>query len=267
MLSHCPPSRACVNCPLWNECGGRARAAHCHGFLHIDDAIVQKGRVGHHTWQSEMLCERPNRSACVYAEFDRALHVFDDAAAPGQVQSQKASAACIGGMDFGYRAPTVILWAMVRDDGMLEVFDEICERGRPSDHFIACARRKSESLGCWPQWIGADPAGHQRNEQTGCSTISLWKSAGFRIRTRTLNIEAGLEAVRAKLLRADGSIGLHIHRRCTNLIEAMTAYHYPHDDPESSLPVKDGPDHACDALRYMITNLDHAMSAVRRRPY
>jgi hypothetical protein len=115
-----------------------------------------------------------------------------------------------------------------------------------------------------PRWFGADPAGHQRSEQTGGSTISIWKRAGFSIRTRTLGIEPGIMAVRARLKRADGRIMLRIHHRCEELIDAMLKYRYPERD-DATVPLKDGSDHAADALRYLVTNLDRP-GGTRMRP-
>jgi phage terminase large subunit len=68
----------------------------------------------------------------------------------------------------------------------------------------------------------------------------------------------GLALVRARLAPADGNgPRLFVHQRCEKLIESLERYHYPEDDPESDSPVKrDGFDHAVDALRYMIQNLD-----------
>ena len=44
-------------------------------------------------------------------------------------------------------------------------------------------------------------------------------------------------------------------------------YHYPPQSPEAETPVKDGHDHAADALRYMITNLDRGDWNVTVRMY
>ncbi len=41
---------------------------------------------------------------------------------------------------------------------------------------------------------------------------------------------------------------------CTRLIECLSRYHFNESKPESLEPEKDGFDHACDALRYMILN-------------
>ena len=62
--------------------------------------------------------------------------------------------------------------------------------------------------------------------------------------------------MRTRLAPADGPPRLWVHRRCGHLIEALETYHFPEDQPESAVPVKDGPDHAVDALRYLVQNLD-----------
>ncbi|MEL6796140.1 MAG: hypothetical protein AAFO89_04875 [Planctomycetota bacterium] len=49
------------------------------------------------------------------------------------------------------------------------------------------------------------------------------------------------------------------------LIEALERYHYPEDRPEATEPVKDGFDHAADALRYLVINLDEPYSSQRSR--
>jgi phage terminase large subunit len=73
-----------------------------------------------------------------------------------------------------------------------------------------------------------------------------------------MGVVDSLALVRARLAPADGNgPRLFVHRRCEKLIESLERYHYPEDDPESDSPVKrDGFDHAVDALRYMIQNLD-----------
>src|SRR4030095_4697418 len=118
------------------------------------------------------------------------------------------------------------------------------------------ASRCKAATGTRLAWIGADPAGLQRSDQTGISTIAHWRRAGFVIRTLPTTIEAGIETVRARLRSADGAIGLRIHRRCRQLIRALREYHFDPKRPASETPVKDGPDHAADALRYLIVNLD-----------
>jgi hypothetical protein len=175
----------------------------------------------------------------------------------------------LGGIDFGYRAPTVFLWAWhdLVDDALYIVDEQVASERTASLHIENAQRRAREKGYAQPAWIGADPAGHQRNEHTGRSTIALWRDAGFMVRTRAHAIEAGVSAVRARLKRADGTIGLVIHPRCARLIDSLLRYHYPTDRERDDQPVKDGPDHACDALRYLVFNLDGRSGEVVVRPY
>jgi hypothetical protein len=105
-------------------------------------------------------------------------------------------------------------------------------------------------------WIGIDPAGFQRHEHLGTSSAALLMRAGFEIRARRSEVQGGIRSVSALLRSADGRVRLRIDPRCTRLIEALRTYHYPADQKESLEPVKDGSDHACDALRYLVVNLD-----------
>jgi hypothetical protein len=294
VLERCPPARDCATCPLWDDCRGMAKAA--RGFLHIDDAIMQKSRVSDDAWKSEMLCSRPSVSHRVYPEFEPAVHVqpfslktvaggTDEPPRLARVDSapQISHGRCeahrpwhpslrgvwLGGIDFGYRAPTVFLWAWHdhAHDALYIVDEQVASERTASAHIERALSRMREAAYGRPAWVGADPAGHQRNEHTGRSTISLWREAGFMVRTKAHAIEQGVAALRARLRRADGTIGLIIHPRCEKLIDAMLRYHYPPDRERDDQPVKDGPDHACDALRYLVFNLDGRSGDVVVREY
>ncbi len=263
VLEHCPAHRACESCGLFDEadggCHGRAKIG--GGFFHIDDALDQRARISLPAWRSEMLCQRPDVSDCVYPEFDEATHVFGDDAPP----AGDDASIWLGGIDFGYHAPTALLLATLDGAGTLHVMDEIIERGCRTSRMIERARALCATHAISHaklRWIGADPAGLQRSDQSGVSTIALWRRAGFRVRHRSTSIEAGVEAVRARLAPADGRIGVRVHRRCAGLIRALREYHYPSDRRDDLPPVKDGPDHACDALRYLIVNLDLGAAGV-----
>jgi len=255
-LSRCEPQRPCETCSLWNDCQGRAKSA--RGFIDIDDAIQQQTRIGVGTWRSEMLCAQPSRDHQVYPEFDRDTHVaaFDvDDDTPGL---------WLGGMDFGYRDPTVLLWAHRDEHDVLRICDELVLKTHTTEAVIQAATQRR-----WPRpkWLAADPAGHQRNDQTGLSAIQVWRRAGWSVRTRGTTIEAGVLAVRRRLLAADGRIRLFVHPRCAHLIEALTMYHYPPDRPGCDTPVKDGHDHAADALRYLVVNIQAMRHGLRVRQY
>jgi len=242
-LTTCEPERPCSSCDLEPECAGRAKEA--TGHIAIDDAIALKRRASAASWASEMLCERPSRSDAVYPEFEPDMHV-----APFEIDHRWR---WVCGMDFGFRAPTVVLWGAVDAGGVLRIVDERIERQRTLEKHIEAMRSAR-----WPSpaWIGVDPAGRQRSDQTGLSAVALLRRAGFVVRDRRESVAAGLGAVRARLAPATGAPTLYIHPRCKGLIESLRRYRYPEARPDDESPMKDGADHAPDALRYLVVNLD-----------
>jgi hypothetical protein len=257
-LPGAPPSRPCA---LYEECGGRAklrgqgrgeRESEMEGHIEVQDVLRQKARVPRAVWESEMLCLRPSRTSAVLPEFDVREHVVRQMPAEGEIVRW------IGGMDFGFRAPTVVLWGALDHRARLWIMDERIVRQEVLLRHIEAIRTSK-----WPamEWIGIDPAGYQRSDQTGECNAAVMQRHGLRPRGRQAGILAGLVAIRARLRPADGSgARLLVHERCPGLIEAMQRYRYDDARPDSDQPVKDGPDHAVDALRYMVVNLDSASS-------
>ncbi len=298
VLEHCTDDRPCEPCGLRVECDGRAklRLASVAGHYHIDDALSAKARVSVSQWRSEMLCGRPSRSDSVYPEFDPAVHVFDsevaiptplpdpnaDPLAPSPVVPESIGSpppTLICGMDFGVRSPAVILWALLGVEGSLRVIDESVVSGEKTGSHV---ERIVSSRWGRPAWVGIDPAGCAKNEQTLLSAADLLRRSGLEIRAKRIGVHQGVRLVQARLAPALFVVGggvagrqshsgaergqgltnslaeprVLIHARCIKLIEAMSRYHYDPDRRECIDPVKDGNDHACDALRYMIINID-----------
>ena len=112
-----------------------------------------------------------------------------------------------------------------------------------------------------PVWLGVDPAGHQRNSHSGLSDVQQLRKRGWRVRSRRSRLAEGIELVRRRLDRGT----LRISPNCVKLIAAMQAYHFDASRPGVEEPVKDGPDHACDALRYMLVNLEASGEAQVRQ--
>lgn len=279
VLERCGPEHACDGCALHGPCAGRAKdPARVPGHLHVADALAHKARISTHAWESEMLCERPTRGGTVLPEFDQRVHVYgraDDAYAPASALD--ATRLVVAGMDFGYRAPTVIVWGEVSPDHVLRITHEHVQAERRLEDHIAelSAAGRPRAL-----WVAVDPAGGQRNDQTGASNILMLRRAGWVVKSRRAGIHEGLELVRRRLEGTPlqhgrpgqpgtldrTSPGLLIHARCTHLITAMHRYRYDEARPESLTPVKDGHDHAVDALRYLIVALD-AISPARHGSY
>lgn len=247
VLDRCGSEYECKVCPLWNECQGSAKLEdRPAGHLSIADAISLKGRVSLSTWDAEMRCERPKSDDAVLPEFDQALHVRD---AP-EIDEEWS---WVLGMDFGYRSPTVIVWGVLSPAGVLHIVRErVASRCLLNEHIDAMLEDEEQR----PAWIGIDPAGWQGNAQTGLSDAQQIQRAGLSVRARRTTIRAGLDLLRARLRPATGEPTLFISPECPHLIESLERYHYDMQRPMSEEPAKDGPDHAVDALRYLVTNLD-----------
>lgn len=253
------------------------------GHFSISDAIRMKGRVSLPVWRTEMLCLEPSRSDTVFPEFDRARHVFAAweggdgegeewfkemdspleafdplrTATIGSVFARAARhATFVCGIDFGFRAPTVILWAAVDSSGTLRILDERHVTRQTTKQHAEAILRGNGRYWRAPDWIGADPAGKQRQSQSGVSDVDVLKGEGLKVKVRGSVIQEGLVLIRERLCAADGTVRLLVHERCKKLIEAFVQYHYKVEDKEDANPVKDGSDHAIDALRYLVLNLD-----------
>lgn len=247
VLERCEDRYACDGCALWIECQGSAKSAdRAAGHLSIADALSLKGRVSMRTWDAEMRCERPKSDDAVLPEFDRDLHVREFVESEGELRWML-------GMDFGYRSPTVIVWGALNPDGVLHIVRErVASRCLLNEHIDAMLEDERRK----PSWIGIDPAGWQGNAQTGLSDAQQIQRAGLTVRARRTTIRAGLDLLRARLRPATGEPTLFISPACPHLIESLERYHYDMQRPMSEEPAKDGPDHAVDALRYLVTNLD-----------
>lgn len=242
VLERCGPERECETCPLFDECNGRAKT-HAGGHFAIDDAIRMKRRVSLETWESEMLCRRPSTRGRVFPHFEAQAHV--------RTWEGRAERTVLG-VDFGFSNPFVALWIAVGPGGRLWVFDEhVQERWTTQQHAAFLAKKP------WPkpEVIFCDPAGSARNAQTAASDVEVLRRAGYAVRHRPSRIVDGLELIRQALRPATGKPRLLVDPRCTKLIHALEAYHYPETGGE--LPLKDGVhDHPIDALRYALLGLE-----------
>ncbi len=276
VAARCPEARPCDGCVLWQDCGGRAKAA--SGFVPIEDLIDQRLRTSDLTWSAEMMCRRPGVKDSVYPNFDDARHVTPAMPGSGPTPARAAKAEdegtdedrWVGGMDFGLRNPHAMLWARVVGRGVsarVHIIDEYIVEGITLDRHLEAiamqAKQRQYPSAEQLDWVGVDPAGHQRNRHTGRTDIAWLRSAGYRVRSGRSRIAEGIEIVRRRLDRDT----LTIHPRCAQLIRALRGYRFDPDRPGRTEPVKDGPDHACDALRYLLWNLEQGGGEAVKRSY
>ena len=284
VLGPCEEARVCGSCALEVDCGGRAkersRAGEVPGFVSIDDAIRLRSRVDQMTWESEMLCLRPRMSSMVYEEFDPQIHVL-----PAEECGTDATLRCgagvraglglrwIAGMDFGIRSETAMVLASVDAAGVVRIEREHVRPGMRLEEHLAVLRKWDGELrgsgdegadGRGIEWVGIDPAGLQRSEQTGLSNATVLRRAGFVVRARHGRVMEGVRAVKKRLGHGAVSPRLFVRRSCERLAESMQRYRFNPARTERLEPMKDGHDHVCDALRYLVLNLDGGEEEVVR---
>ncbi len=250
--------RNCSCCPLWCDCGGKAKEA--AGYLKIDDCITQMRRSSRAGWESEMLCRRPNLENVVFDQFDESIHVKQVEYNPDLPLYRT--------LDFGFVNPFVCLWLQVDAGGVVRVLDEyIRSRLAIAAHAEALKARtpggeaKVAATFC-------DPAGAGVNDVTGTSAVRELRGLGIAVRYRPSRILEGVELIRRALCCGGGKSTLVISPRCERLIEALRCYHYPDFSAGSGseLPLKDGLyDHPIDALRYFFVNYQSGSKTTGRR--
>lgn len=247
VMARCDPAHHdCNECPLATPCGGRARRF--MGFHGVADVLAQRQRTGRDIFDVEMLClSHTPRADRVYVQFDPAVHVRPLALDPGMQW--------VCGMDPGYAGSTVVLWAQVRLSGRrdytVHVLDELRTQGLFIPQITPLMADKPWPV---PQWLGVDPAG-RANSVNGLNAVDQLRDAGYNVRTLSTRIGQGVDLIRQLLRPAQGPPRLLIDPRCKHLVRAMAEYHYDDRNPNDTNPVKDGHDHAADALRYMLVNL------------
>ncbi|MCJ7543345.1 MAG: AAA family ATPase [Phycisphaerae bacterium] len=256
VIERCPPQRPCEGCLLADDCRGVARQA--MGFFRIDDAVAIKARSSRAAWEAEMLCRGAARQYMVFDEFDRARHVAECVYQPAWPLYRA--------IDFGYRSPLVCLWVQLSPAGNVIVLDEYVRSRLPLSRHAEEIRRRD--LGPAVATY-VDPAGRAREPTSGAACTEMLAAAGIPCTCRPSAIAEGLELIRAALAPAAGDPSLTIHPRCTHLAEAFQSYHYPPPGARGNadLPVKDGPDHLIDALRYFFINRARPRIAIARMRY
>lgn len=256
VIEHCGPERSCESCLLAEDCRGIARRA--KGFFRIDDAITIKARSSRSAWEAEMLCRGPQRQFLVFEEFDPGKHVRSVEYCP-QWPLYRA-------IDFGYASPLTCLWVQLTPSGFVHVVDEYVRARLPvAQHATAILAQDVGPV----KMTYVDPAGRQREATSGRACTELLAAAGIPTTSCGSNIVDGLELIRAVLAPAAGPVRLQIHPRCRVLIESFNSYHYPEPGTAAQVdtPVKDGPDHAIDALRYFFVNRMRPNQSTRRKRY
>ena len=165
-------------------------------------------------------------------------------------------------------------------EGDAIVCDELCPDHLSTERLggmVLALGRKIDAVYC-------DPAADATQSAAGFDDITAMRAAGlgnveFRFVTdpRLRHIPTGVARVAARLRPAKGRPTLYFARSLRSgpwassprsILRALTTYRYPEQKdgrPVSDIPIKDGvSDHACDAVRYYVTNVDEAKVGYRQ---
>lgn len=154
------------------------------------------------------------------------------------------------GADYGYAAPTCALWGAVDEVGRVHIFNEFYQAGLTDE------RQAEEILrrGGGGRLMYCDPAIFAKRGETGRSIADIWTEKKLTVLRADNNRVSGWARLRSLIGRDyDGIPGLTIHPRCKNLIRTLPQL--VHDNKRVEDLNTHQEDHACDALRYLLTGV------------
>ncbi|MDH4378765.1 MAG: hypothetical protein QE263_02520 [Vampirovibrionales bacterium] len=153
--------------------------------------------------------------------------------------------------DFGYHCPCCVV-LQVDGDGQVRVLHEMVGHQEVLKPFAQRVLQQCQSdYPDWPFEDLCDPAGSQKSDKSDHTSIDILNSLGVYPYHERTRIQRGLELIRHKLLpQASGQVGLVVHRRCTNLIDAFEGG-YRYASPQHEVPLEEHPfEDVMDCLRY-----------------
>lgn len=172
----------------------------------------------------------------VYPEFSPSVHVISKP--PKMVKY-------VGGVDWGYTNPSVLLVVGIDGDGRVYVLEEFYERRVLVESLIKRAQeyRKKYKIETWH----ADPS---RPEH-----IAEFNNHGLLCYGESVDVLPRINEVATYLpVQKDDKPRLFVHQRCVNTINEFKQYRFP--DTKEGKPEQDNPikihDHALDAIGYTI---------------
>lgn len=197
-----------------------------------------------------------------FPEFNRQRHVltedeYPDGFARGVYKLGPGYERTVG-LDWGYGHEGVALWTVLHPDGTWVIEDEHVFNGPHRDKYVAAEiaqqlLERTASRGWTVSTWMCDPKmdDNTGGNDEGLTHFDIFRREGVPVRKASNDRPNGWGRVRA-WLRVNPLTGkpfLRIHPRCRYLIRTMAALVMDENKPEDC--DTDGPDHACDALRYL----------------
>ena len=194
-----------------------------------------------------------------FTEFDRHLHVIEPFDIPIHWERIK-------GIDYGYASESACVWGAVdRDDNTLIIYRELYRKGLLATDL---AHLLSEMELNDPMSVPGvlDTACWNRTGQTGPTVGETLVKAGHKLRRADKNRVAGKIQIHEYLkVQQSGRPKIQIFNTCPNLIRELQSIPLDKSNPEDV--DTHAPDHAYDALRYLIMarpRVDDTFSRMRQ---
>ena len=268
--------RNCPGCPLGVDClaarsayelsnPGMSKkigiAAEPFGIFTVEDAIKRYQKLSRETIDAEYLCKRPSPDGLVYPSFDPLKHKVDKA--PDDLKIYRT-------IDWGYNC-FVCLWLGMDKNGTVYLLDTY--RAETSKVSTNAAYIKAHAIKSIAGTF-CDPAGRNKNDQTGRSSIDEFRRLGihatYRLDQRSRNVNNGVKLVRNHLNPASGPPRLYYVDTPQNRVFATAMQSYVNrkvnqewiDEPQDPQEYE----HIPDALRYFFVNATQGPSVMSGRP-
>lgn len=194
-----------------------------------------------------------------FTEFDRNIHIIDPFEIPIHWDRIK-------GIDYGYASESACVWGAIdRDDNTLIIYRELYRKGLLATDlaFMLTEMELND-----PMSVSGvlDTACWNRTGQTGPTVGETLTKAGHKLRRADKNRVAGKIQIHEYLkVQQSGRPKLQIFNTCPNLIRELQSIPLDKSNPEDV--DTHAPDHAYDALRYLIMSrprIDDTFSRMRQ---
>ena len=194
-----------------------------------------------------------------FTEFDRNIHIIDPFEIPIHWDRVK-------GIDYGYASESACVWGAIdRDDNTLIIYRELYRKGLLATDLaqLITEMELNDPMGV-PGVL--DTACWNRTGQTGPTVGETLVKAGHKLRRADKNRVAGKIQIHEYLkVQQSGRPKLQIFNTCPNLIRELQSIPLDKSNPEDV--DTHAPDHAYDALRYLIMSrprIDDTFSRMRQ---
>ena len=194
-----------------------------------------------------------------FTEFDRNIHIIDPFEIPIHWDRIK-------GIDYGYASESACVWGAIdRDDNTLIIYRELYRKGLLATDlaFMLTEMELNDPMSV-PGVL--DTACWNRTGQTGPTVGETLTKAGHKLRRADKNRVAGKIQIHEYLkVQQSGRPKLQIFNTCPNLIRELQSIPLDKSNPEDV--DTHAPDHAYDALRYLIMSrprIDDTFSRMRQ---